>query len=364
MNALKETPSKVLGKLTLAKHIASGNLWLLMLSNAPHEALQRHDASGGGDAAAAKAIALISPSKPGWIYRNFVVAPSLVSNIRRIAVIWQDCNSAHQRSELYIYDIQDTIRCDGSQSCNSDKADNFSRLSASITSQPLLDDIRISTSYISLHSKRIRSLGWQVGGIHASSPIWSLPLDDASKTTYKTQSALAGIQILHGITPTGNEHLDIRKCFVWGPSDLSENTHHLTLSIFDFKYEHTPHINYPYQNPPEIHHKACVCHLHDDVYLITLPDIHCSTDLAKSIPTWQECVRIATRLTAATGSIVHYDPPARKEALEREQEELKEKIRQLRREGNSDFEIAETWFNARWSGWGVIPKPEGWKELR
>lgn len=59
-----------------------------------------------------------------------------------------------------------------------------------------------------------------------------------------------------------------------------------------------------------------------------------------------------------------YDPPGRVAALEREQEGLREMIRGFMRRGMGDGQIGDAWFNARWSRYGVIGRPEGWRRLR
>ena len=59
-----------------------------------------------------------------------------------------------------------------------------------------------------------------------------------------------------------------------------------------------------------------------------------------------------------------FDPPGRVSALEREQEGLREMIRGFMRQGMTDGQIEDAWFNARWSGFGTVGRPQGWRELR
>lgn len=368
------------------------------------------------------AVALIVPPKDKWIYRNIAVAS--FASPTRVAVIWQENLDDHQHTEMYFHDIPITIFYRTKEEGTAEQRYAYVQRLTGPQSSPLPENLGPSGLIVNVHGKRVQSLGWQMGGIHASSPIWNISLAKSFKHCLDTQQALGGLQVTQGAKGLHDEFIDNQKCFVWGPN--ASERHHISLVVFDFRYEGSAkpspiRIGFPaWQanpvNPPDFHFTHCACALHDDGYTIVLPDTACttlvattapsSTDQARkqipgdpSIKTFEPCPPYGSEeyklkeqtvqkrftalfpkthprflrsfwtdpmpptLTPPYGSIVHYDPPARKEALERRDEELREHIKEWKREGQSDFDIAQTWLNSRLSGWGAVPKPEGWRDL-
>ena len=416
--------------MALAKHILSGTLWLVKLGPPPetldladvHERIktaQHQDIDDRNDieVEVVTAVALIVPPKGRWIYRN--VAAASFTGPARVAVIWQENVRDHQHTELYLHEIPIVILDRRREEGTAEQRDAYLRRLKMSEPVPLPETLDASGLFFNVYGRRVQSLGWQMGGVHASSPIWDLPTARTSRHSLEVQQELGGLQITLGSNGPRDEFMNSRKCFIWGPAESDE--HHVSLVIFDSKYEGAAKVSTNYrlegklmsqsnaENPPEYHYRNCACTLHDDGYNIVLPDTACAALIAKTTPSqekqppntehlepyphfgteeYQEKEELLRKRsgtlfrspktqnnllhpfwtkppppTPAPGSIEHYDPPARKEALERRDEELREHIREWKRQGKSDLDIAQAWLNSRWSGWGAIPKPNGWQAL-
>ncbi len=352
------------------------------------------------------ALALIVPPKDKWIYRNVAVASSTVPT--RVAVIWQENVGDHQHTELYFHDIPSVVFYRTEIEGPAAQRDTYLQRLTDPESAPPSEEPESTGLFVNVYGRRVRSSGWQMGGIHASSPVWDLPLAETSRYSLDAQRELGGLQI------------DSQKYIVWGPAESDVCS--ISFIFFDFAIASDTQLlsnrvrnGQDYlESRAEYHFTHCACSLHDDGYNIVLPDTACAALIAKTAPSPNEQPRTPTSTnkltkkldpcppykseeyhlkeqilrkrsatlfsknhlsflpslwtkptppTPAPGSIEHYDPPARKEALERRDEELREYIREWKREGRSDFDIAQAWFHSRWSGWGAIPKPEGWQNL-
>ena len=368
------------------------------------------------------AIGLIVPPKGQLIYRNLAFASP--TDPPRIAVIWQAYPRDHQHSELYFYDIPSVLLYRMWEEGTAEQQDAHLRRLTGPVLTVLPEQLEAATWFINIHGRRVQSLSWPMGGIDPYSPLWDLSPVQTPKHSLDLLGALGGLQMTQSSTRSPREFGLVQKCFVWGPAESDEQR--ISLIVFDFSFEGStsslanfrgdwnPVWQSSMVNPPEYHFTDCACALHDDAYKIVLPDTGCATLIAKTASSQKRQSQLTTPTKLTThnlwlcpqygteeyrrkedllrrqsqalfsrtslsfpslfctipssptptpGSITHYDPPARKEALERRDEELREHIRQWRREGKSDFEIAEGWSHSRWSGWGTIAKPEGWREL-
>ena len=383
-----------------------------------HQNLYRH---GTRKKETITALGVIVPPKDQWIYRNVVFASS--TGPTRVAVIWQANCRGHEHSELYFYDIPNILLFRTREEGTAEQRDAYLQRLTGPDLTVLSEHLESAGWFINIYGSRVQSLSWQMGGIHPSSPLWDASFERSSRHPFDVQEALGGLQITQSTTGRRGEFVEIRKCFVWGPAESDEQ--HVSLIIFDFRFEGStillrnvcPDEHPVWQsnpiNPPEYHFTHCACALHDDGYDIVLPDTSCDALIARtaqSQKTQSQCTSSAKTSTGepsypkhgteeywrkeellhkklrtlfpksgpsfpslfctksppptpALGSITHYDPPARKEALERRDEELREHIRRWKREGKSDFDIAQGWSHSRWSGWGTIAKPEGWQNL-
>lgn len=353
----------------------------------------------------------------------------------RFAIIWQEDTRDHQYTELYFHDLPFRILYSTKEKGTAEQRNAYLQRLTEPESPSLLGKLEPSGLFVNLYGRRIQSLGWQMGGIHISSPLWDLPTAKTPRDSLKVQQEFGGLQIIESTIGQRDEAADNRKCFVWGPS--GSDKHNLSLVVFDYRFQGVPKIlTYGIRdgdsvwqsnlvNPPEYYFRHCACAVHDDGYDIVLPDTACAALIemtnpsqkahlrnialteqsTETLPSYPHCgteeynrkknhlrqcahtlfplsgrlppnpLNFLTSLlpeftepsllspTPAPTSITHTDPPARKAALERIDEELREHIREWKREGKSEFEIAQGWLHSRWSGWGGVRKPKGWREL-
>ena len=248
-----------------------------------------------------------------------------------------------------------------------------------------------------VQGKRVTSLDQHMGGIHPSSPLY--------QHASPQEISLGGLQFPH--TAENQEahprNVQYQKCFAWGPASAKDACTQISMKIFDFSFA----------DPQRLHSLAtsgvaaglwrlrkshnimldslhCACALHDDGFQITLPDVTAlKTDQHsdKTAPTpQQKTTALRANLFSLNngtawslwprnapaaapdhapnvGSIACKDSRARKAALERRQEWLRRRIVGMKRAGLTDFEIAEMWNVSAWTRYGMVRKPEGWREL-
>lgn len=63
------------------------------------------------------------------------------------------------------------------------------------------------------------------------------------------------------------------------------------------------------------------------------------------------------------GSVVHVDSRARKVALTHVEVALWKLIRDKRKEGMLDDGLANIWGHESWSRYGLLRKPDGWRQV-
>ena len=301
-------------------------------------------------------VAQLLPPRAKLIMRNLAVATSPSSDDTvLIAIIWQDAVSSITRTELYVYEIPD-----------------FSHALHSTDDQRHLD----RCTYV--QGKRIRSLDPTVGGIHSTSSLWQLQDRISEEPTLQYQATLGGLHILQTSEIARSPRLPHQAIYVWGPK-----TNHVSLAIFDLSYAgpYLHSLTERFQSSSASSHSAififkkvdpsllnswyvpCQCSLHDDGYRIVLPDTRCAALVPvkyRSIWGWRK----ETRSKPASGSVSHYNTPARAAALKRKDEWLRERIRCMKRAGLTNEEIGIAWNEQRWTEKGLVDMPDKWKEIK
>ena len=294
--------------------------------------------------------AILSPPHLGSLYRNVAVAPSLLhDSLLRVAVVWQLYNRRITNSppELYYYDLYKTP--DG------------------------ISSPHMRSGYI--QAKRVSSLGWWKGGICESSPVRTMRY---CSTSYfdETPNALGGMELVQH--PGEFRNCDEQKLIVWG-SSIRNDTTRVTLTMFDLRYADPKRMEFvkhrcrrfapcgKQNGMQESINDVCACSLHDQGYRVVLPDLWSKEEpKAKALPTLMQWLQRGAGLPSpdrSAGSVTLYDRPARAEALERNEEVLRERIREMKRTSMTDEEIAQEWQVSWWTKWNAVVKPDGWRAL-
>lgn len=294
---------------------------------------------------------MISPPHLGSLYRNVVVAPSLLhDSLLRVAVVWQLWTQRITNSppELYYYDLYKTP--DG------------------------ISSPHMRSGYI--QGKRVSSLGWQIGGLCGSSPVRKMRYNSESPYYDEAAAELGGMELTQN--PGEFRDCDEQKLVVWGPSERV-NTTRITLTIFDLSYADPKRMEYMKrqynrlapsgrQNTvQESTNQVCACSLHDHGYRVVLPDLwRREAPKDKALPTLMQWLQKGARSPppdVSAGSVTLYESPARVEAVERNEEVLRERIREMKRTPMTDEDIAQEWQGCWWTQWNAVVKPDGWKLL-
>ena len=348
-------------------------------------------------------IALLSRPQLNMVHKNIAIAStSIRDGTIRVAVIWHTTSLEKPRSELYIYEIPETMYY---ETCRSYDAAIPEIVPATAGA---LDEGSIPHPHGLVQGKRVTSLSQHMGGTHPSSPLYQL--------TTPQDIAMGGLQLPHTVEnqDTYPRNLQYQKCFVWGPGTSETNCTKISFKIFDFSFADPQRLHTIIEHgigswqrrnesPHTIAYKAlhCACGLHDDGFRILLPDITAirpsksaiikqeNTDKSSSTSsqantlTKKKKLQDSLALTASpswffwsrknqpasaqddnnTGSMTRNDLAARQAALDRQQEWLRGRIRGMKRTGLSDLAIAEKWHNSAWTQYGQIRKPEGWQDL-
>ena len=289
-------------------------------------------------------IACLSPPRSDCIYKNVTIAPSeALDEAAQIAVIWQDNTIHPRRSELYLYEAFPFFTQDNEGS------EALGRASEQLSSSAFDSSYRGEegiTQRTHVQAKRIRSLNPSSGGVHPSSPLWQrLQSSPASASSLERQAALGGLQILPNndkirLDPTSqaNNVCPYQAIHVWGPTTMYQ----ISLSVFDISYA-GPSLRTLTKRPlrPESYRTLakmdpelmsalsytgipCQCALHDDGYQVVLPDVRCAA-LGPAKDGNELGPGKEHRPEPARGRTVHFDTPARVEALERKDEWLRER---------------------------------------
>lgn len=348
--------SMYVGSRFLAEQVHSGDFFVVqeIFHSHPNLLLKKQHLDPKQDQVFVGKACLSRPKRDS-VYRKVAVAPAFAKNRTiRVAIIWQTPNAQSSRSELDIYDVPEAVNCESCQTSSE----------GVIPDQP----------YLVVQGKRISSLTPYMGGMHICSPLWG---QDTCK-----EAALGGLQLLHTIEAQENYPRDVQylKCFVWGPAEHNKNCTQINCKVFDFSFadpkrllhlisdgvrtRHSPE-GRQYMTPLSSIH--CNCALHDDGFRIVLPDTtiipaKASSEEARKSSFWPWKGVFPRQEFVDIGSVVRDDPPARREALERQKEWLRFRIREMRRRGISDFEIAELRGCSRWTQYGQLGKPDGWRE--
>ena len=253
-----------------------------------------------------------------------------------------------------------------------------------------------------VQGKRVTSLDQHMGGAHpASSPY---------RLASPKDTALGGLQFPHTTEnqETYPRNVQYQKCFVWGPATSEGECTRISFKVFDFSFADPQRLHSlttygvgAGQRRNMKHHNIalnslhCACALHDDGFQIVLPDVTIigasepatrRENSGESASSWLQNSALAPKeglpslkgtawsfwpwrpslahdSVQDTGSITRNDSAARRAALERRQEWLRQRIRGMKRVGLTDFEIAELWNMSTWTQYGGIRKPEGWQNL-
>jgi len=351
----------------LAEHVSSGDIIVVKGSQHPGNGPQRLGPStvpDYGKQYLCGTAVLLRPS-PDFFYRNVALAPAASRHgTIRVAIIWQSRSCDNSRSELYIYDVPDAIYY---EPCH---LHGFG---------PVTSSGEEFANHRTVQGKRVTSLDHRMGGIHLQSPLWDLAVTAAIKQTYQKLIALGGLQLPSATTNQHDYPQDVQyqKCFAWGPTSDNDDTS-IHCNIFDFSYAdpqhggpngHSPDMG-SYITSRQVH---CACALHDEGFRIVLPSIpgpieqsrEAGSTSSKSISSsfWPWKLRAGPKADSNVGSITRNDSLARQEALARRQEWFKERIRCMKRAGLSNVGIQDLWGQCRWTQYGQIRKPVGWKDL-
>lgn len=339
--------------------------------------------------------ALLSRPRPNSAYKNVSVAQTVTKdgNIR-VAIVWQTTDLEKPISELYIYDIQEAVYYEPCKSYNHNIMENPSTETEDLSEGAIPQPCRL------IQGKRVTSLNQYMGGMHPHSPLYQLASPQ--------ETALGGLQFPHTTEnqETYPRNVQYQKCFIWGPTTSEAECTQISLKVFDFSFADPQRLHsltaYGAKagqrrdlscHSIELNSLHCACALHDDGFRIVLPDIEAfepvntkrESNTGELISSWLPNFAIPKgslpldgiisslwprKPSSAphsalqnNGHISRNDSPARRAALERRQEWLRGRIVGMKREGLSDFEIAELWNVSAWTQYGQVRKPEGWQGL-
>ena len=365
----------------LAEHVSSGNVIVVKAYN-PQDASVistdgiPHPKGETGSFEETLILAVLVRPWPDSTYKNIAMAPiSTMHQTIRVAIIWQEGSQDTKRSELYVYDLPEVI-CRNSCRSSHGHTDCF---------QQWGDTGDLAAGLI-ISGKRVTSLTRRVGGIHPCSPIWDSAASHAAKRDLQKEAALGGLQLPHaaGKQPDFPSSFQYQRCFVWGPADIS-GTAIVECKVFDFSFAdpnrfiHAPNgmpISLARMNG--IRHMTrmslhCACPLHDELFWIVLPSNRTpgarsesappQTDLTRPSLFWPWKFKSTTKFEEDLPSITRIDSPEKREALERRQQWFRDRIKDMKTDGMTDFRIAEAWARSGWTEYGQIRKPDGWQDL-
>lgn len=315
-------------------------------------------------------VAFLSPPQHRSTFRNFAISKSWVvahyqglssSRTLRIMIIWQSPpGPTSERPVLHTYGLGRRHNSDTFTSLRFDLQDRCSKLRVF---ESLYNDIgpkaeaqllERPAKICCIQGERVSSIDVVTGGIYPANPCMNPDTVPGNEQCTGSDAALSGFEI----SPEDGD-----RCYVWGAS-ASSSTPHVTLQVFDLRPGGNKRSEWWWWPDLEAYPMNCGCKLHDHGYRVTLPlaqtRSHCSppTSFLQKLRGTD-----APEILPDEGTVEHYNPPARAEALQRRGEGHKEIIRQLRRDGWSHGAIEEGWTGVQWTRRGCIPKPDGWREL-
>lgn len=316
--------------------------------------------------------------KSNFILRNVAIAPEASRHgTILVAIIWQSRSFCENRSELYIYDVPESIYY---EPCNAYNGSVISSGTTGTTTE--------LANHRTVQGKRVISLDHRMGGIHSQSPLWDLVESETAKQRYHKLNKLGGLQ-LHCTTANLDDYphdVQSQKSFVWGPTHIGGDTL-IDCMIFDLSFADPQRLRImtcqksrvPLRRLPDLssyigcNQSHCACSLHDEGFRIVLPSIAdhretleeaeetLNTSMRSSFWLWKS--KAVPKLDISVGSITRKDSLARLEALARRQEWFKDRIRCMKRAGLSNVEIQDMWSYCKWTRYGRVWKPVGWKTL-
>ena len=358
-----ETSPRQADLFHLARHIETDQLYTVCVRRSSSFAEELRSSSGSPRIKTLVPIAkLLSPHQHAT-YRNIAIAPRpALDGTIQIAIIWQTPTPHGHASELYLYEI------------------------------PALYQ-HFSTE---IQGKRVRSLGPGVGGIHPSSALSKLSIEDE-------QNVLSGLSFLQ-IAQNDISFWKIPKqriyIYAWGPSSAfpCNSSSGINLHIFDISYSTPlvnallPHLapNTEYLRKSDLRYNGCQCALHDDGYRVVLPHLYLShgggnaeaeaeareRDGAEENRNPSRWLRIFTRkqdregkveenrkAEEDIGSVEWWVEEHVQAAMDRREEWMFEKVRVLRRAGLDDEGVLTAWESRPWAQFGFVGLPVGWKDV-
>lgn len=293
----------------------------------------------------------LSPPHLGSLYRNVAVAPSLLhDSLLRVAVVWQlwTQRTTNSPPELYYYDLHKTP--DG------------------------ISSPHINSGYT--QGKRVSSLGRRMGGLSQSSPVRKMRYDTESSYFDEASMALGGLELIQ--IPGEFRDCEEQKLIAWGLSETVD-TNRIRVTMFDLSYSDPKRMEYvkhlcarfaPYGRQNGVQESisdVCACSLHDHGYHVVLPDLWPGeAPKDQGPPTWTQWLQRGAGSPPpkmSAGTVTLYESPARVEALERNEEVLRERIREMKRTPMTDEQIAQEWQGCWWTRWNAVVKPDDWKLL-
>ena len=365
-------------------------------------------------------VALLSRPRPTSAFKNIAVAPSFMKNGSiRTAIVWQTADPGKTISELYLYEILEAVYFGPCKACSRCEAEKLFCMVGDLSGDATSRGCRL------VQGKRVTSLDEHMGGIHPSSSLYQLASPksialgglDFPHTTENQDAFPRNVQYQKCFV-WGPASLET-EC-----TQLSMKV--LDFSYADpqrLRSFVTHGVGLGWRRDRKFHNIAldsvhCACALHDDGFRVVLPDI---TTSAKTIKTpepssfLQRRIRNTTETAAPAttefpplreslapldglfewssfwpssswpppsisaptttktrapndqdepvGSVSKNDTLPRRAALARQQEWLRGRIRGMKRVGLTEFEIAELWNLCVWTRYGLLRKPDGWREL-
>lgn len=264
---------------------------------------------GHNDQRTLRAAAILYPPRPDMSWSNVAVdSSSAIRDTARITVFWQPCTGGSQPCELYLYDVP---RCVGSETPAS------AGEGSGISPGPFSETERNERRQFPIHipGKRVGSLHPMMWGVHPLSPLYPSGSAATSRLNAGGLCLYFSPPVNRYTTQHSAPHSIPQNCAIWGPSSSGSPSEH-ELIILDFGRS-----------------ASCGCELHDEVIRITMPNPGLS-----SPPDY--------KISSPAGTIEYARTPAQEEAEARTKEVLKNRIRELVKNGLNAEEILDMWGNA------------------
>ena len=276
-----------------------------------------------------------------------------------VAIIWKSRDEKDQRSELYLYHVPKTI------SCGSDSS--YGKYLASHGNPETANELE---NYGVIGGKRVSSLADGMGGIHPLSPLWDLANTEASEEKLRNEATLGGLQFsLFKRISYILVRASFETCCIWGPAAAERESVAIHCKIFDFTLDSSRERGLGMPFPGSRCYRCC-CALHDNKFRLELPsleDLDRFRQAARDRPAklrwssiWPWKYKQSQRPEEPMPVVARIETEAQKEAMARETESFRERIRCMKEAGLSNFDIAELWSRGDYDRFA---KPDGWRDL-